>query len=860
MKIGLLLCCLFGFSQAASSPREKVNFDFSWRHQLGVAPSDASEPGFDDSTWSVVNAPHDMLIEQPYDPKASEKQAFIPRNVGWYRKHFKLPSDWGGSAIWMYIEGSFHETTVWLNGRKLETHVAGYTSFAIRLDNVGALFGESENVVALYVDASSGTGWWYEGGGLMRHNYLIKASQVHIEIDGAWSWSQNVSASEKTAVISTSTTVENNRNSTTTVHAVVSIKDLTTKTVTIATGDDVTIQSGESVRLPDINIKFSNVSLWSVQNPNLYDVVVYLYDNSEIVDSTSYTTGVRAIRWDADHGLFVNNEHVKLRGFCDHSNFGGVGSAVPDRVNLYRAQMLRSVGGNSWRMAHNPPIPARLDFMDRLGMLAIDENRDYGGHKGQGGWTNETVSDELNDMKELVKRDRSHPSVMIWSFCNEVGCNNESSAKAFREVAKMWDPTRAVTQNRFLTNVSTQYLDVQGFSHKSLDVYEQFHAKYPDKPIMATECCSCMSQRGVDEDTCQHPKDGGCANPAKKLPAGYFYNNNIGECTAHQVAYSDAPDYVTGTFVWSGFDYLGEARGWPQNTKCRGTIADVAGFYKETAFWLKSWWLSNISRSDAGRPVNPPSDDDWTVFIIDSWTAPLSGTTRNIHVYSNAPTVKLFLNGDEVGSSDVPFFGMANFSNIAYKSGNLTAAAVSNGKIVGSNTKLSAGVAKMIVLSLDAPSKLTQTGESLVADGEDTALVRATIVDEFGVQIPGASHNVTFSISSGYGKVWATHSGDPANLSPSHASWTPAYMGLARAFVRSTADTATPLSHRKRILQIDSDTSPNVFISSAESVADTDIVVVASVNGLPDARISIPVSSSMKHSVMNVASESVKKY
>eukprot|EP01060_Flectonema_neradi_P002083 TRINITY_DN1125_c0_g4_i1.p1 TRINITY_DN1125_c0_g4~~TRINITY_DN1125_c0_g4_i1.p1 ORF type:complete len:860 (+),score=185.18 TRINITY_DN1125_c0_g4_i1:47-2626(+) len=857
MRLQLLLCCL-ALSQAVSV-REKVNFDFSWRHQLGSAPMNASQPGFDDSTWSVVNAPHDMLIEQPYDPKASEKQAFIPRNVGWYRKHFKLPSDWEGSSVWMYVEGSFHETTVWLNGLKLETHVAGYTSFAIRLDTAGALFGDAENIVAVYVDASSGTGWWYEGGGLMRHNYLIRAAPVHIETDGAWSWSDNISINDKTATVTTSTTIENDEKSSIDANCVVTITDTDGKTVGTATGAKTSIPSGESIQLPDVPIKLSNVMFWSVQSPTLYNVNVSIVVNSEIIDSLSYTTGIRSIRWDADYGLFVNSEHVKLRGFCDHSTFGGVGSAVPDRVNLYRAQMLRSVGGNSWRMAHNPPIPARLDFMDRLGMLAVDENRDYGGHKGQGGTTNETVADELNDMKALVKRDRSHPSVMIWSFCNEVGCNNESSAKAFREVSKKWDPTRAVTQNRLLTNVSTFYLDVQGFSHKSADVFKKFHASNPEKPLMATECCSCMSQRGVDEDTCQHPHDGGCTDPATKLPAGVFYNNNIGECTSEQVAESDSLEYLTGTFVWSGFDYLGEARGWPQNTKCRGTICDVAGFYKETAYWLKSWWLSNISRSDAGRPVNPPFDADWTVFIIDSWTAPLSGATRNIHVYTNAPSVKLYLNGEEVGSSDVPFFGMATFTNVTYKPGNLTAVAVSEGKAVASNSKVTTGVAKKIVLSLDAPSKLTQTGEYLVADGEDTALIRATIVDESGNMVPGASENVTFSVTSGYGMIWATHNGDPANTSPSHSPWTPAYMGLARAFVRSTTDTATPLAHRKRMSQIDSDSSPSVIISSNESTPDTEIVVTASVNGIPDASISIPVTSNLKHAAINIAASVIKQ-
>ena len=202
-----------------------------------------------------------------------------------------------------------------------------------------------------------------------------------------------------------------------------------------------------------------------------------------------------------------------------------------------------------FRMAHNPPAVARLDIMDRLGMLAVDENRVYGGSKQQGGITSETISEENRDFADLIARDRSHPSVLTWSYCNEVGCNNETSASFFQAIAREMDPYRPVTQNHLGTNKSTRYLDVQGFSHKSTAVYDSFHKQYPKKPMLATECCSCMSQRGIDQDVCPHPQDGGCVNGPSVSP-GTFYNNNIGKCTAQQVIESDSPDYVAGTFVW----------------------------------------------------------------------------------------------------------------------------------------------------------------------------------------------------------------------------------------------------------------------------------------------------------------------
>lgn len=860
MKLALLV----GLVTAATA-REQVNFDFAWRHRLGNAswwapgPNGAppeSQPAFDDSEWALVDAPHDMLVMQNYTQAASNKMAYILRNVGWYRKHFTIPDAWTGSAVYLYIEGSFHETSTWLNGIQIGFHKQGYTSWWLRLDTAhGVRFG-AENVLALYVDASTGTGWWYEGGGLSRHNFLLQTSQVHMPPSAAWvSTSSGPSGG---ATFTANATVVGPTTGGSAVRGSYKLKativDAGGTAVGTATGSAFT-PSANGAEIT-VDVKVSSAKRWSVQAPHLYTAALELLDAAgTVVDSSNITTGIRTIRWDANNGLFVNDQKVKLRGFCDHSSFAGVGAAVPDRINLFRAQALRAVGGNSWRMAHNPPVPARLDLMDRLGMLALDENRDYGGQHGQGGNTPESVADELVDMADLVRRDRSHPSVMAWSFCNEVGCNNESAAAAFRAISKLWDPTRAVTQNRYGTDLSTAYLDIQGFSHRKAKDFESFHKSHPEKPLMASECCSCMSQRGVDEDVCPKPKDGGCVDPPKPLPAGVFYNNNIGQCTLEQVNASDSPDYVTGTFVWSGFDYMGEARGWPQNTKCRGTVADVAGFTKETAYWIKSWWLSAIPKSDAGRPLDTYGDAEWTVFVVESWLPPPAGTHRTINVYSNAPSVRLELNGKAVGTASISHLSMATFS-VEYAPGNLTAYGLdSKGSVVGSHSITSTGAVAAVVLSIDAPSVTSGTGSFVVADGEDVAMLRATLVDSNGLMVPGADNHVVFSVVSGPGKVWATHNGDPANTVPGwygavHGN--PAYHGLSRAIIRTTADHATPAWHRQRLLEIDSDRTVDIVAPGSERQLNA-IVVQAEVEGLETAQISIPVSADPMHLPINVA-------
>jgi len=913
--------CWVKLDCSSEEPADRV----SARRSAGLPPPAAEK--FDDSTWSIVDCPHDMLIAQNFSEMAPMKQAYLYRATGWYRKHFSLPSDWNSSTVYLYCEGSFHTTTVFLNGYQLApSHRAGYTSWSLHL-NEFARFGEgSENVLAVYIDASKGTGWWYEGGGLTRHLYLVRASRVHVVPDSAWVYStssppspsSSSSSSPSSPSSPSSSSPPSSPSSSSSlsvifVGAVTVQNSYTTEAMEVrvrlcvlddsgalvgnsSTSASVVVPAGLTHTFADLSVPLSagHTHLWSVQSPYLYTVAVHVYasdaaaeeqegggrQDAAAVDTVEFSAGARSVAFDADKGLFVNQQPVKLRGFCDHDNMGGVGAAVPDRVNLFRAQMLRASGGNSWRMAHNPPAVARLDMMDRLGMLAVDENRDYGGQIGQGGTTPETVAEELGDMKALISRDRSHPSVLVWSFCNEVGCKNESAAQAFRAVSKAADPSRLVTQNHLGTNLSSFFLDVQGFSHKHADVYAKFHAQHPDKPMMATECCSCMSQRGVDEDMCPHPQDGGCED-GPKVPPGVFYNNNIGQCTADQVVESDSLDYLTGTFVWSGFDYLGEARGWPQNVKCRGTLADVAGFTKETAYWFKSWWLSNISKSDAGRPLNPPqpcdgqpthssftsnsssgSDSDFTVFIIDTWAAipGASGSNRSIHVYTNAPFVRLEVNGHLAASPlPVPFFGMATFS-VQYRAGRLRAVAMAgeHGSDLASHTLTTAGSVASVVLTLDAPSALTGTGSALVLDGQDTAMVRASLVDAQGIVVPASDNKVTFRVVSGPGKVWATHNGDPANLSPSLAAWTPAYHGLARAFVRTTMDASSSSEHRRRLRQIDLDTpvNPSLEVLPPEQVrsAPSDIVVEASVPGLAPSKINIPVTVDLHQLPLAVAS------
>ena len=355
-----------------AAPRETLNFDFAWRHTLDAAapahprggsapPPPQALPAYDDSSWALVDAPHDMGIEGAIAYTNPADQGFRQRTAGWYRKHFVLPNDWKGSSVWVYIEQSFHITNSYFNGVHLGEHPAGYTSFWLRLDDK-AKWG-AENVLALHVNATTGTGWWYEGGGLMRHQYLVKASPLHAAQNGVWAYA-NISSASRTdalapsaglradsAVLHCQANLENDGAAAEGASILVDVLDAAGKQV--ATTRSAVVQvPAEGTRQLNVRTTVSNAELWSVPRPYLYTLMVRVLSASgAVLDTVNVTTGIRSVHFDADKGLLLNKEPVKVRGYCDHSNFGGVGGAVPDRVNLFRAQTLRATGGNAWRMA-----------------------------------------------------------------------------------------------------------------------------------------------------------------------------------------------------------------------------------------------------------------------------------------------------------------------------------------------------------------------------------------------------------------------------------------------------------------------------------------------------------------------------
>jgi hypothetical protein len=528
--------------------------------------------------------------------------------------------------------------------------------------------------------------------------------------------------------------------------------------------------------------------------------------------------------------------------------------AVPKRVNLFRAQASRAVGGNGRRTSHNPPDPSMLQIYDRIGITVMDENRLF---------ANETKY--VTNMGALVKRDRNHPSVVIWSFCNEAGCEGarETGGPRFYEIADKYDGSRATLANMFTFNdLLSHTIDVQGFSHQNREKAESCHKALPNKPIFMSECCSCNTMRDQDEG-CETLHD----NPHKICNQTSF-NARCAESNSATNA-SDGVDWVVGTMVWTLFDYYGEPPvGGPEVSSTYGQY-DLCGFPKAAAFWYRVQWLLTI-------PDNPdktfPTRGAHEVHIVESWESPdswpatVGQKTRNIHVYTSAPSVELLANGKSQGSQKVlPMKqgpgSYAEFLNVSWEAGTITANAKdATGKVVATDERHTLGKAAKLDLTIDAPSKATGTGEAVLLDGHDAALLRASVVDEAGRVMVHARNNITFKIVSGPGVVQGSHNGDVHCQEPNNAPWHTANHGLVRAVIRVTSSAARDPRELELLSRIDHDgpmaATSAVALHDGGRMETSDIVVEASSPGFAPVQVTIPTSTDPKNDVMAIAEAS----
>ncbi len=699
---------------------------FSYLAKTGFGDGPASS-SFDDRTWRVVDLPHDWAVELPFDWHASASHGYktvgprFPNNsVGWYRRSFSISAEDLGRRLRIEFDGAFRNARVFVNGFLVGEEPSGYLPASYDISDYVNYGGE--NVVAVRVDASMEEGWYYEGAGIYRHVWLLKTAPLHVARHG-------------TAV---TTRLEGDRAlisfETTTINEARDPAEYTIEQTLIAPdGNIVTrleshgglLAGGSDTRRDQFSV--AAPQLWSIEHPVLYRIATVLRQNGAVVDRYETPVGIRTIRFDPNAGFFLNGKHVVLKGTNNHQDHAGVGVALPDAVQEFRLRRLKEMGSNAYRASHHPPTPELLDACDRLGMLVIDENRLMGSNPYH-----------LRQVEEMIRRDRNHPSVILWSLGNEEwaiegnirGARIAATMQAF---ARRLDPTRLTTvANSGGWGGISSVIDVAGVNYiKQADVDGE-HAKYPNQIIVGTEETTTQGTRGIYFDDREHQ------HLAPQLDGSSGGNAELGW------QFYAARPFAAGVFYWTGFDYRGEATpfGYPAISSQFG-ILDTCGFPKDGFYYLQSWWTDS--------PV---------LHVLPHWNwQGREGQEMEVQVYSNAAEVDLALNGTSLGRKAMPRNGHLAWK-VAYRPGALVARGFRDGREIATAKVETTGDASAVELAADR--------KDIAADGYDVAVVAVSVRDREGLIVPTAGNKVNFSIR-GPGRIIGVGNGDPSSLEPDKA-------------------------------------------------------------------------------------------
>lgn len=760
----------------AVGKRERALLDFDWRFHFGHAADMQKDFGFGqyqrtfakagantalaaqldfaDAQWRTLNLPHDWAVELPFvpstgaDAKAEEDfnaahgykplgRNYPDSSVGWYRRILDIPASDLGQRVSLEFDGVFRDCIVFCNGYIVGRNESGYTSF--RVDITDFLNYGGRNVIAVRVDATLGEGWFYEGAGIYRHVWLVKTAALHVpqwgvfvrpEIDGNGATLNietevaNESPDDRRCVLRSTVIAPDGS----------SVGSMVSEAVTLKAGTRTSIAQQSRLKAP---------ALWSLNTPQLYRLDSVLEEQGQPVDAVQTRFGVRSVAFDAAKGFLLNGVAVKLQGTCNHQDHAGVGAAVPDRLLEWRIERLKELGCNAYRTSHNPPAPQLLEICDRLGMVVIDEAR-----------VMSTDDEAMSQLSGLVRRDRNHPSVILWSIGNEepqqATERGARVARTMKQLVHRLDPSRPCTyamDSGFGEGVST-VVDVLGFNYRT-DKMPGFHEKFPRIPILGSETGSTVCTRGI-----YHRDD------QKGYVRAYDIDHPWWASTAEswwKIA-ADRP-YIAGGFVWTGFDYRGEPtpfNRWPSISSQFG-IMDTCGFPKDNYYYYQARWR-----------------DEPVLHLLPHWNWE-RGNTIDVWCHTNLDTVELFLNGASQGKRKLRPHSHLEW-RVPFVPGVIEARGYRDGKLVLTTRRETAGDPAKIMLRADR--------SSLRADGRDLSVVAVEIVDAQGRIVPTADNEVTFTVS-GPAAVIGVGNGNPISHESDQADKRRAFNGLCMAIVQS---------------------------------------------------------------------------
>jgi beta-galactosidase len=755
-------------TSTSAAARERYLLDFGWRFHLGHADDPARdfgfgangetfaksggfvEPGrdnFDDSAWTQIDLPHDWAVDLPFEnarpltPHGSKPlgRSYPATSIGWYRKVFDIPAADVGQRFTLEFDGVFRNAMVIFNNHYLDVKMSGYTPFHFDVTDF-ANYGR-KNTIVVRVDAILNEGWFYEGAGIYRHVWLTRTNPIHVAHWGTFV-SSEVQPAAATLTIHTDVDNESDANASCRVRSII-----------LDTAGRVVVTQPDEASVPARNrqsvlqrVTLRKPALWSIEQPNMYRLVTEIESGGAVVDRYETPFGIRTIRFDKDRGFFLNGQPVKIKGTCNHQDHAGVGAALPDRLQYYRIEKLKEMGSNAYRASHNPPTAELMEACDRLGMIFMDETRMMS-----------SSPEGLSELERLVRRDRNHPSIILWSLGNEE--REQGSERGVRIVGTMkrlvrkLDPTRPVTvamNGGYGPKGVMTVVDVHGFNYneKAVDAIRQ---QFPNLPMYGSETASTVCTRGIYEN-----------DKEKGYVSAYDLNFPPWAATAETwwKFYVERP-WLAGGFAWTGFDYRGEPTpyGWPCINSHFG-ILDVCGFPKDNFYYYQAWW--------GAKPV-------LHLFPHWNWSARESRDI-DVWVHTNVDRVELFLNGASLGAKDVARNTHVEWK-VKYAPGTLEARGFQDGKQVLTAKRETTGPPAKLLLRPDRAR--------IAADGEDVSVVVAEVVDANGRVVPTASKPVQFRMS-GNGRIIGVGNGDPSSHEPDKATQRSTFNGLCMVIVQST--------------------------------------------------------------------------
>ena len=746
--------------------REKLAYGYKFcLYPDGTADEAVYTPAYDDSAWQDIRVPHDWAadgeflitndasyrevaadgVTRPIDH--SGRTGALPIvGLGVYRRWIDIAAEDEGKAITIEFDGVMWDSHIYVNGKHVHFNHFGYKSFSV--DITDAVEYGKPNLIAVGASVYEDCSRWYPGAGIFRNVYLVKKAAQHINFNGIWLRQLEVANGHANFELSVDYTGP---------------ESLKFKADILDPAGEKVCEAAHGTYLGELSDIFTinDVQLWDIDTPNLYTAVVSLVDEDDnILDTETVKFGARNFEFTVENGFFLNGKHVKLNGVCNHHDLGSLGAAVNVAALRRQLRLMREMGVNSIRTSHNPPSPELLNLCDELGFVVMDEFFDeWYIPKVANGYAKYYREHAAEDVVDVIRRDRNHPSVIMWSIGNEINEQGDKegwrAAKFLSELCHRTDPTRPTTAGFNNTwaafkNHLAEFVDIVGVNYKPHH-YEEFHRDHPLMKLIGTETASCVSTRDV------YTLPAEIAIPCRKLddltvsayeleaPGWAYYAER------EFVAQDDLP-YVAGEYVWTGLDYLGEPTPyyseWPSRSSYFG-IVDIAGIPKNRFYGYRAHWT-----------------DTPTLHIFPHWNwAGMEGQIVPVHVYTNYHSVELFVNGksygihthaDKSASADKGMGEVARYrlmwNHVVYEPGEVKAVAYDEkGNAVAESVVLTAGAPAKIALSADR--------DAISADGDDLVYITASVVDENGTVCPLADNRLFFSVF-GDGELLTTDNGD----------------------------------------------------------------------------------------------------